>query len=118
MSIIADAIIWKYGPVVDLQGDQIIGWRHATLPQPTQGQIDAALSEYMVAKPALDQQQTDLQYYRDAVADMNVLLVRLIQRIMAAQPTLLAPSHFTVPVRQMYVDAKTRADRRDPGGAI
>lgn len=93
-------------------GGSFATWRHnsgALLfdppPPPTPAQVAAALRE------------KDSQQLIAMTADMNLLLVRLIQRIMAVQPAVLAPSNFTVAVRQAYVDAKAVADKLDPGGA-
>jgi len=30
-----DAIEWKYGPVADVHGDEIVAWRHESIEQPT-----------------------------------------------------------------------------------
>jgi hypothetical protein len=46
MSDLSAALIWKYGDVASTAGDEIVGWSHASAPQPDAGAIAALFIEY------------------------------------------------------------------------
>lgn len=46
MTILQEAIIWKYGNIADMVGDEIKIWRHKSLPKPNQIELAALKNEY------------------------------------------------------------------------
>src|SRR3990167_2889944 len=50
---------WKYGSVADTFDNKITAWRHPTIPQPDEKQIEIDLEEYKIALVAINQAKAD-----------------------------------------------------------
>lgn len=44
--MLAEALAWKYGHVAATAGGKITAWRHPSLPQPNEVEVQALLIEY------------------------------------------------------------------------
>lgn len=44
---IARVLDWKYGPIASTEGDRITGWRHPSVKQPDEAQLEADRNEYV-----------------------------------------------------------------------
>ena len=92
MTDIVAALTWKYGPVFDTADNKIVVWRHPTLPQPNQVEIDQVVIDFAVDPAVIEQKQDD--------QTASEIAGRLEGRVEFAITTLMAV------IKELYLEAR------------
>lgn len=85
-----DVLVWKFGHCFDSESDKITIWRHPTLPQPSEVEIEALRQEFILVKASTLYRQKRAQEYPPVQDGLDALVKKELGDLKAWQDYVAA----------------------------